>query len=264
MVSAFATGAQAFGEPRYQRAAVDAGNFLFRKMADGDTLYRRYADGHRGHAAALEDHAFLINAAIDLYETTFEPVWLERALWLLSVTDRRFRDAKEGGYSLAASRPDLLVPLKNAMDDAIPSSNAMMVLAKARLAELTGRNELRVAAQADADAFAGMVNRFPSAFAQMVLAMHMLRGDPFEIVLSGDLSSVRGVALLRAVHERFLPARVLARAGGPDAARTAKLVPLVEGRDAAQPTAYVCRQRACKLPVTDPAALAAQLAVRAR
>jgi uncharacterized protein len=38
-------------------------------------------------------------------------------------------------------------------------------------------------------------------------------------------------------------------------------IPLLEGRIAidGRPTAYVCRQFACRLPVTDPAALAAQL-----
>ncbi len=44
-------------------------------------------------------------------------------------------------------------------------------------------------------------------------------------------------------------------------AALAKLVPLVEGRLAidGEPTAYVCVERTCKLPVTTPSELIAQL-----
>ncbi len=62
------------------------------------------------------------------------------------------------------------------------------------------------------------------------------------------------------VFGRFLPNRVVAGAIGAEAAAVAG-VPLLEGRAPVdgKATAFVCRNYACELPVTDPAALARQL-----
>jgi hypothetical protein len=62
------------------------------------------------------------------------------------------------------------------------------------------------------------------------------------------------------VFTRYLPNLVVAGARAGDAA-AARGLPLLEGRAAVdgKPTAYVCRNYACELPVTDPRALARQL-----
>ena len=62
------------------------------------------------------------------------------------------------------------------------------------------------------------------------------------------------------VFGRFLPNRVVAGAVGDDPAGSSGL-PLLEGRApaAGKPTAFVCRNYACELPVTDASALAGQL-----
>jgi hypothetical protein len=62
------------------------------------------------------------------------------------------------------------------------------------------------------------------------------------------------------VFGRFLPNRVVAAAVGGDTAQRAGL-PLLEGRDAidGKPTAFVCRDYTCDLPVTEASALAGQL-----
>jgi uncharacterized protein YyaL (SSP411 family) len=59
---------------------------------------------------------------------------------------------------------------------------------------------------------------------------------------------------------RFLPNHVLAVAPSPDSA-AASTVTLLEGRSQldGKPTAYVCENFACKLPVSTPEDLEAQL-----
>ena len=66
--------------------------------------------------------------------------------------------------------------------------------------------------------------------------------------------------LLRTVNGLYLPNRVLVGADGAETA-TAAALPLLEGRGLVdgKPTAYVCENYACRLPVTDAGALAAQL-----
>ena len=60
--------------------------------------------------------------------------------------------------------------------------------------------------------------------------------------------------------KRFVPNHVIAVAG-PDDERSRELVPLLRDRAAIddRPTAYVCERFVCRLPVTEPDALAAQL-----
>ena len=66
-------------------------------------------------------------------------------------------------------------------------------------------------------------------------------------------------ALAAEVHRRFIPNRVLVGTSGDGALLAGS--PLLEGRKAVSghPTAYVCENYVCQLPVTEPADLAKQL-----
>ena len=46
---------------------------------DDGRLLRTYKDGDARLNAYLEDHAFLLEALLTLYEATFEPRWFEQA-----------------------------------------------------------------------------------------------------------------------------------------------------------------------------------------
>jgi len=76
-----------------------------------------------------------------------------------------------------------------------------------------------------------------------------------EVAIAGDRDDARTRALLATVRERWLPTAVLAW-GDPGG------VPLLDDRSPIDgaPAAYVCESFACRLPVTEPDALVAQLA----
>ena len=67
-------------------------------------------------------------------------------------------------------------------------------------------------------------------------------------------------ALLDTVHGRYLPNKIVMGLD-PDADGFEQDLPLLEDKEmlAGMPTAYVCQNYACQLPVTEPDALAAQL-----
>jgi uncharacterized protein len=66
--------------------------------------------------------------------------------------------------------------------------------------------------------------------------------------------------LVTEIFGRYLPNRVVTGMVAGDAGAAAG-IPLLQGREAVggKPTAYVCRNYACELPVTDRVALARQL-----
>jgi uncharacterized protein YyaL (SSP411 family) len=106
---------------------------------------------------------------------------------------------------------------------------------------------------------ADLMARHPAGFGRFLCALDFYLGPVVEVALlspaTGDLES-----LAREVFGRYSPNRVVVGMRDGNAER-AQGIPLLEGRGPvdARPTAFVCRNYACELPVTDPAALARQL-----
>jgi uncharacterized protein YyaL (SSP411 family) len=248
MISAFAKGAQILDEPRYADAARSARSFLHRRLwreADS-TLLRRYRDGDSAIEAFLDDYACLINALVDLYETSFDAADLSWASRLAERALAAFQDAEGGGFfSSPANQSDLVLRLKDDYDGAEPSANSVMTLALLRLARITGRSDFRTAADRTLEAFAGRMLSGGAGLPQMLVAQMFAMGKPMEIVLAGPQN--QHIGMLAEIRRRFLPNAVVLRASEAPTS-----MPPVDGRA----TAYVCENYACNLPVTETAALA--------
>ena len=83
---------------------------------------------------------------------------------------------------------------------------------------------------------------------------------PKEVVIIGPRDNPATAALLKMVYGGFHPNKVLV--GAQDSVNAGDHgLPLLESRGMVdgQPTAYVCQNYACQLPVTTPEELAAQL-----
>jgi uncharacterized protein YyaL (SSP411 family) len=102
----------------------------------------------------------------------------------------------------------------------------------------------------------------PGAFGRLLCALDFYLHPGHEIAIVGEPSAADTRALLAEVRRRYLPNSVLALRH-PDDEAAATAVPLLSGRGqvGGKATAYVCRNYVCRLPVTDPAALAAQIAL---
>jgi hypothetical protein len=228
--------------------AAKAARFVHQTLWDPSTrlLLRRFRDGEAAIPGFLDDYACLANAAIDLYETSFQPGDLAWALDLAGRARELFEDPAGGFYSTPERQADLVMRLKDDYDGAEPSGNSALALALLRLARITGREELRASAESALRAFAPKMRQAGSALPQMLVARMFSLARPMEIVLAGELDA----PMLGAIRARFLPQSVVVRAA--DAPHP---MPASEGR----PTVYVCENFACQLPVTDVNSLEALL-----
>jgi uncharacterized protein len=265
MISAFAKAAQVLGEPAYEKSAVEAARFLKEKLWDarGRRLYRRWRDGERAVPGTADDYAFLAQALTDLYETDFDPAWLDWAVELAEVLLKDFYDAKAGGFFMTAPGHDehLLMRVKESSDNVEPSADSVAALTLLRLADFTDRKDFRAAADKTLRAFALVMNEQPRAAPQMLCALDRALGKSVQVVIAAP-SAAAGAALLKTVRARFLPNKIVLLAdGGARQAALAERLPFLKGMVpvGGKPTAYVCVDYACRLPVTDPAALEAQL-----
>jgi len=128
-----------------------------------------------------------------------------------------------------------------------------------RLAAWTGEARYRKAAERALGTVAGYLARYPTGFAQWLQAAAFATADVVEVAVVGEPADPATTALLSPAWSTWRPFQVLAVTAPADAAGSA--VPLLADRVAidGRPSAYVCRGFACRLPVTDAAALAAQL-----
>src|SRR5262245_12009900 len=102
-------------------------------------LLRTYNDGQARLNAYLEDHAFLLEALLILYEASFEPRWFESARQTADTMIARFGDPERGGfYSTSTDHEELIVRRKEVGDHPIPSGNSSAALGLLRLAALSG------------------------------------------------------------------------------------------------------------------------------
>ncbi len=241
-ISALAKAARALDEPRYLAAARRAVSFILARLYDqpSATLLRRFRDGEAAIPAFLDDYAFLAQALLDLYETDLDPARIELALALTARQNELFEDREGGGFfSTAAGAGDLVLRIKEEYDGAEPSGNSIAILNALRLAEITGREDLRECGRRALNALAPRLRQAPSASPQVWVAYLFERARKKQIVIAGDPRE-----LLPELHRRFLPHAVVVAAG--HAPWSAPMVP-VNGRA----TAYVCEDFTCRLPVCE-------------
>jgi len=266
-ISAFAHVYQISGEPKYLLAARKAAEFILASLVKDGRLLRRFRAGEAAIDAFLEDHAALIEGLLDLYESSFEPRWLESATGLAAEMLKLFWDEKGGGFFSSGSRNEVLVaPTKEFYDGAVPSGNSVAWMALLRLEELTGGEAFRKAADEMSRLAAKLLSGSDEGAAShpylLCGAAYSLLGAR-EIVIAGPAQDPLVVRMTEEAHRRFLPARAILRVeSAEDAARLAKVAPIVEGKGppGGKPAAFVCRRGVCKLPARDLEALVKALA----
>jgi uncharacterized protein YyaL (SSP411 family) len=174
MIAALAEAGQALGEERYTSAARACADFVLSRMRDGEgRLLRTYAGGEARLDAYLEDHAFLLEALIALFEATCEERYLEEARALADTLIARFGDSERGGfYSTASDAEALIARRKEIEDNPIPSGQSSAAAGLARLAELTGEEAYVRHADAALALVRELAPRHPQAFGHALEAMH--------------------------------------------------------------------------------------------
>jgi len=256
MIAALAKGARVLDEPVYADAAIRAIRFILAKLRDSNgRLMHRYRDGEAAVPGFLDDYAFLIWGLVELYETTFDVLYLRTALGLNSDLLEHFWDEESGGlYFTADDAENLLVRKKEIYDGAVPSGNAVTMLNLLRLGRMTADPELERRAARIAQAFSATVQQSPAAYTQLLVAVDFALGPSCEVVIVGDLHADDTQAMLKALRGQFAPISVVLfrpdNAESPEISRLAKFT-LAQRSIDGKATAYVCSNYACKRPTTD-------------
>ena len=277
MISALADAGAILERPDYLEAAVRCAEFIARERRAGDGFLMRTPKVR----AFLEDHAYLLQALIALYEATGDARWFSDAIGTADVMIERFSDPERGGFfTTADDHEPLAVRRKDLEDSPIPSGNSAAALGLLRLALLSGEGGYERHALGVLRLIFPLAVRHPQAFGHLLQAADFYLAPVKEVAIVGPAPEAE--ALLRVVRGAFRPHLVLAPgngagdgdgngAGDGDAdgagdgdgagAGPSTRVPLLEGREPVEgrAAAYVCEHFVCQAPVTTPEALAAAL-----
>ena len=218
-IAAFAEAGRLLGEERYTAAAVAASESIVGGLLDEDgVLGRSWKDGRAVGAGVLEDYSHLAEGLLALYEATFDERWFTLARGLADAILERFADPEGGFFDTAIDHETLITRPKDPQDNAVPSGAAMAATVLLRLGALTGEGRYRDAAERAIGTVAPHMTRYPTAFAQWLVAASFAAGDSVEVAVVGDPSEASTRELLEPVWATWRPFQVMAAA--PPAAAT--------------------------------------------
>ncbi|WP_105035932.1 thioredoxin domain-containing protein [Cryobacterium aureum] len=270
-IQALARAGFAFDRPDLIDAARRAADYLHEhhERADG-SLVRASVTGRTSQAkATLEDYGMYSRGLLELALVTGDVTYATRARHLLDSTVSAATDTDTetpafcppNGADPVLSRQGL-VSAVDPSEGAYPSGLSASADAALLLYRLTGDDRYRRAAQTGLGLVADLAPARPLAYGAALRLFDELNAPIEQLVIvspdqPGD-AEVHGTAVTLHDLARRHPAGVVASVSESQArAFTAGGFDLFAARTApsGQPTAYLCRDFVCQLPVTDPVQL---------
>jgi len=162
------------GADQLLAGAAGCAEFLLGEMRDGDgRLLRSYNDGRAKIGAFLEDHAYLLEALIVLFEASCEERWFDAAVELADELIARFADPAAGGFfTTAADGEELIARRKDLEDSPTPAGSSSAAAGLLRLAQITGEERYERHAVSVLRLEHELAGRHPGAFGHLLQAIH--------------------------------------------------------------------------------------------
>uniref|UniRef100_UPI0028B1505C thioredoxin domain-containing protein n=1 Tax=Exiguobacterium sp. TaxID=44751 RepID=UPI0028B1505C len=256
MISTFAKAGRVFGEPHYTHVATRAMTSLERFVRTEQHLAVHYRDGQVTGHGFLDDYAYMIDAHLELFQSTHHALHLKEALAFADVLQDQFQTV-DGYFYLTSSRSDkLLVRPLDLYDGVTPAGNSVALNALFTLSRLTGRLVYQESAERALATLIEEVEQQPTGFASLVSTFTYRQMEPKELIILlpeevdipleiKQLQQLRlpEVALLIGTKRDLLPH-----------------VPLLAGYpEPDEPMAYLCHDFACERPTTNLTEILARL-----
>ncbi len=234
--AALAKAARAFSDPDYLDMAQACLEFILERNVKDGELHARYRDGHVAYKAYLDDYAFLVWALIEMYQATFEDIYLKRAEKLAREMVDRFWDPDGKGFFLTAKdAEELIVRPKEVFDGAVPSGNSAAIMDILRLSHLLEAEDLGKLADEAISQMLPELMANPMAYSHLLSAVDYAAGGALDIRIAGRRDDPAVQAMISYVRRLYLPNGLVVLEDE---------IPK-EGR----PRAVICRQFTCGAPI---------------
>lgn len=252
MIASLAYGGRVLENTKYIKVAEEALNFIFGKLQNNNgRLLARYRDGESSYLGYLDDYAFIVWGLIELYRTTYDYKYLEKALNLNEEMIKYFWDDDNGGFFMSSwDSEKLIIRSKDSYDGAIPSGNSVAVMNMVRLFKITGDVKLEKNIDKIFKTFGSLVKSMPEAYSKMVTAFLYSIVPGKLIVISGKSNEANTESMLNIANEKYSPFSSVIFNDGSE--KIHKLIPFITDQNMIdnKATAYVCENYTCRIPTT--------------
>ncbi|MBV5266165.1 thioredoxin domain-containing protein [Pinisolibacter aquiterrae] len=253
MIHALVLAGRRLDRPDWIERAVAAYRFVATEMGyDGDRLGHAWRDGRSVKPGLSSDLVHMARAALALAETLGRNPWLDDARRWMTALETHHADPAGGWFLTADDAEALIVRPASTSDDAVPNPIAIGLDNCIRLAVLTGDDQWRARAEEILGRLSSAMLADIFSTASLSTALDLAIGA-VEVVLIVP-PDTDGTPLRRVVFESTDPRIILfeteSTAALPET-HPAAHKPAVDGL----PTAWVCREGSCGLPLTEPGPL---------
>ena len=256
MIAAFAKAGDVFNSDDYIKQAENSAQFILKNLTDKNgRLLKRYRNGKSGIDSHLDDYAFFIWGLLELYEATFNTIYLSEAIKLSEIMVSEFWDTENGAFFLGSNNSEkLIVRAKTGYDGAIHSGNSVAAMNFIKLNRITGETKWVEISDKIFMTFSKEISNTPSAFAHMLNAFLFESNEPKEVVVVGSGKDPETKLAIEKIKSIYIPSKVIIFKDIDD--KSNKLTPLAKWTMTQESiddktTFYVCRDFACKIPTTD-------------
>lgn len=242
MLSGYLDAYWAFGNPEYLKAAIANAQFLKSNMVrEGGQLWRSYSNNRASIDAFLDDYALLANAFINMYQATFDSEWLMTARSVADYAVLHFKDESTGFFYYTSAASQLIVRKMEVADRVMPSSNSVMAEVLFKLGQYYSEDSYQAMSNKMISHVSNDINMNGPYYANWAGLLGKNNFQNYEVAIMGEAASDKS----RELMQHYLPDVLLM--GG-----TSEHLPLLENKYVAGKTIiYVCRDKVCKLPVTE-------------
>lgn len=229
---------------KYLHKAKQSQRFIEENLSSELQLFTSWRSGKHSDKAFLDDYAFYIFALTELYNSTLENIYLEKAESFCNETIKRFHDSRNDGfYFCETDNQELFINPKEIYDGAIPSGNSVMAYNLVRLWQITENDKYRRLAESQLDFISSNAQEYPSSHSMFLVAKLLYEKPPEHITIvlkdnkyNTDLKKLQGKLPFMA------NVRVISENGK---------YPLINNKT----TFYICKDHVCLPPVNTGAIL---------
>ena len=249
MISAFIKGYRVSGKTKYLDTALTATDFYQEQFRKHGVLQRVFKDGKSKLNAYLDDYAYLVNAIVDVFETTGKADYLNFAAELSDYLIDHFWDDKRGNFFFTADDHEkLIIRPKSNYDLSMPSGNSVTANAFLRLYQITQEEKYHKITQKILETQAGMAAENPFAFGYLLNVLYLDIQKPTEITILNP----QNAELVSKLSKKFLPESIIVTIHQEDELNLLSKFSFFAGKEflTDQTTVFVCKNFSCSLPLT--------------
>ena len=249
MISAFIKGYRVSGKTKYLDTGLTATDFYQEQFRKHGVLQRVFKDGKSKLNAYLDDYAYLVNAIVDVFETTGKAGYLNFAAELSDYLIDHFWDDKSGNFFFTADDHEkLIIRPKSNYDLSMPSGNSVTANAFLRLYHITQEEKYHKITQKILETQANMAAENPFAFGYLLNVLYLDIQKPTEITILNP----QNAELVSKLSKKFLPESIIVTIHQEDELNLLSKFSFFAGKEflTDQTTVFVCKNFSCSLPLT--------------